>query len=453
MSDPVLTPDLEAVDPYEFFMRNEPHLNKSPIEVDPVTGWRFTSRDIAMTRNAKAENKREHKVFLDPIPHIVLSQDIPLRGWYKAKHEDSSVRPRPCYSEALLTQPYGGFCSVGCGFCYINNGTRGYRGQGIATVDPEYPEKIKKQLDKMKIGTAVYLSSFTDPFQELEDHYHNTQRTAEYATDAGLPLFFLTRKAVPGWAYDLLKKNGHSYMQFSINTSDPETWRKLSPRAASLETMLWQVAEMHRQGIYVSIQVNPIMAGIVSNDDIQALIHLLAKNGADHLIFKFVEIVYPSVQSLVYQMVQRFGEERASRFSDLFTCNIGGVRTIDEDYRKQSLDLFKTECRNAGVTMATCYEYEFERYADGSIASARGETMGAKYLTADQCHGHRVPMYVREDLAQPFRPLEECPPSGCLTCGDQHGGDDKVPCGSAMLGSAPQLLPKDYRVWPMREVK
>lgn len=443
--------DIESIDPYEFHMKNEPHYNKTDIEVDPETGWRFTYRDVGMTRNAKEENTKEHKVFLDPMPHVVLDQNIPLRGWYKAKHEPKNVRPRPCYSEALLTQPYGGFCSVGCGFCYINNGVRGYRGQGITTVDPNYGTKIAKQIKRMKIGAAVYMSSFIDPFLELEDYYHNTQQTSEAATSAGLPIFFLTRKDVPGWAYDELKKNKHSYMQFSINTSDPNDWRRLSPRAVSLQHMVDQVAEMRRQGIYVSIQVNPIVAGITSNEQIKELIHILAQAGANHLIFKFVEIVYPSVEGMMKQMFKRFGPERAQKFKDLFTCNIGGVRTIDEAYRKNALDQFSVECKKAGVTMSLCYEYEYERDAAGNIVSKTGISMGAKYLTADQCHGHRVPMYTRNGPGELFMPIQDadgnevCPPSGCLTCGDQSGGEDKVPCGNPTLGAAQALRPQDLQ--------
>lgn len=440
-----LTTDLEAVDPYAFHMQNEPHMNKIEPVVDEETGRRYTFRDIGMTRNATEENSREMKVWLDPLPHVVVDQDIPLRGWYKSKHEPSAVRPRPCYTEALLTQPYGGFCSVGCGFCYINNGTRGYRGQGITTVDANYGKKVRKQIAGMRLGTAVYMSSFIDPFMELEEIYHNTQHTAEAATDAGLPIFFLTRKIVPDWAYDLLKLNPHSYQQFSINTSSPSDWRKLSPRAASLEEMIGQVAEMHRRGIYVSIQVNPICAGITSNEDIVQLIHQLAAAGANHLIFKFVEIVYPSVKSLVWQMKKRFGEERGGRFEALFDCNIGGVRTINEEYRKAALDLFSIECKKAGVTMSLCYEYEFERDALGQVLRKRGVSMGPKYMTSDQCHGHRVPMYTRESEHELFKPLEVCPPSGCLTCGEQSGGDDKVPCGSPLLGAATALEPKNFR--------
>ncbi len=448
MTDEQLQFDVEAsdlkIDPYEWFMRNEPYLNLSPIEVDPETGFRFTTRAIGMVRGTKEEDKKIFKVYLDPLPHIVLDQNIPLRGWYKGKHEPDNVRLRPCETDAILTQPYGGFCAVGCGFCYINHGMRGYRSQGIAVVDPKYPDKCRKQLEKMYLGTAVYMSSFIDPFLELEEVYHNTERLSQAALDHGLPIFFLTRKVVPSWAYDHLKQNPHSYMQFSINTSDPRDWIRLSPRAASLETMIEQVREMHRQGIYVSIQVNPVVAGVIPNEDIVKLIHILGDAGADHLIFKFVEITANSVPALIEQMVMRFGSKRGKAFGDLFTCNIGGMKTIDEAYRKRGLDYFSRECKKAGVTMSLCYEYEYERDDKGGITRKRGKSMNARYMTSDQCHGHRVPMYSRADLTQPMKPMDVCPPSGCLQCGD---AEDKVPCGSELLGQAKALQPSDYKMF------
>lgn len=577
--------DLEAVDPYEYFLRNEPRLNKTPTTIDPETGWRMTTRDIGMTRNATADNKNEMVVFLDPVPHVRLDQNIPMRGWYKGKHEAKGVRARPCYTDALLTQPYGGFCHVGCGFavysgqyiatpdgpksvddlrsrdivwgrsplgivptpvtgvvnkkasfglvirvengqeirvtedhpiwnphrgwvqartlrvgnwleelnmkspsdsgythitsiknipgsnvfdfetptenyflmgdpekppllvhnCYINNGIRGYRGQGVSTVDMKYGEKIRKQLKGMRTGQAVYMSSFIDPFLELEEFYHNTEHCARAATDVGLPIFFLTRRKVPGWAYDLLKLNPHSYQQFSINTSNPDTWQRLSPRALPLDGMIEQVREMHRQGIYVSIQVNPIVPGVVDNWDICNLIHELAKAGADHLIFKFVEIVYPSANSMVAQMSKRFGNEKGEAFGALFTQNIGGVRTVAEEYRKAALDEYSVECRKAGVTMGLCYEYEYARDADGNIIDKAGVSIGARYLTADQCHGYRVPVYARNSAEEQFKPLDECPAEGCLTCGDLMG-DYKVPCRSLWLGTAPAWTPQMLKI-------
>lgn len=430
---------LELVDPYEYHMRNEPHLNLHEPIVDEKTGRRFTHRLIGMTRNAREENQTEMKVWLDPIPHVILDQNIPLRGWYKAKHVPKGVRPRPCYTEAVLSQPYGGFCSVGCGFCYINNGVRGYRGQGITTVDPNYGEKCRRQISRMKKSAAIYMASFIDPFLELEEIYHNTFQLSEAATSIGIPIFFLTRMRMPGWAFDHLKRSPYNYMQFSINTPNPADWRRLSPRAITLEEIIGQVRECSRQGIYVSIQVNPIVAGITSREQICELIHILAEAGADHLIFKHVEIVYPSVTAIVDQMRARFKDGRAEKFAELFSQNIGGVRTIDEEYRKGSLDRYAVECKKAGVTMSLCYEYEYERDKDGEIVSKAGISMGAKYLTGDQCHGHRVPMHVRD--GDRFVPLEVCPPSGCLTCSEDHEGE--VPCGDDEMALAKALTPGD----------
>ena len=426
---------------YQYFMRNEPHV-KSDRFIDEETGRAAQMWDVGMLRNTPANRRKTMKVFLEPMPHVVLDQNVALRGWYKGKFEPPNVRPRPCFTEAILTQPYGGFCHVGCAFCYINHGFRGYRGQGITTVDPVYPAKVAKQLRGMRTGAAGYLSSFTDPFVKLEEIYHNTQRTAEAFVNEGLPVFFLSRLTYPGWAYDLLLRNSYSYAQMSINTSDPDDWKRLSPKAIPLPDMLDQVQSIHEAGIYVSIQVNPIMPGVTTNEEIVELIHTLAERGADHLIFKFVEISYSSRKALVEIVNKRWGDNRGGVFRDLFTCNIGGEATIDEEYRLSALRLFGDECRKAGVTMATCYEYKYKRDADGAIINKTGISVGAEFLTADQCHGHRVPMFTRDEPGAPFTEIAECPPQGCLTCGDTG----PVPCGSELLGKAPALRAKDLRL-------
>tara|TARA_R110000824_G_scaffold120382_3_gene275608 strand:- start:698 stop:2269 length:1572 start_codon:yes stop_codon:yes gene_type:complete len=433
-------------------MRNEPADRQTEIQLDDK-GRRFQVWNVGMTRNAKPENRRPEIVYLDPIPHVIKDQNIPLRGWYKSKFEDAGVRARPCYTDALLTQPYGGTCPVGCGFCYINNGTRGYRGAGLVVVDPTYADKVRKQLSKMRTATAFYMSSFTDPFCPLEPIYENTRKTAEVALEAGLPMFFLTRQIAPDWAYDYLKQNKYSYMQFSINTSNRDDWRRLSPMAPTLDTQLDQVAEMHKQGIYVSIQVNPICAGVTSNEDIVKLIYELAEKGADHLIFKFVEIVTPSRNAIVRNMRARFGGskgegglDRGDLFDALFSEVIGGMYTIQETYRKAALDIFSVHCKKAGVTMALCYEYEYRRDAEGNIIDKTGVSMGGRYLTADQCHGHRVPMFGRNGPDEPWQEIEGCPPSGCLTCSDTHGGEDNVPCDNPVLATANALKPSHLHI-------
>ena len=437
-----------AAERYQYFMRPEPREDLGPIELidDEYFGPNTKVRNmkIGMMRNAKEENKRNVRVYLKPFPHLRIDNAKPLQGWYQSLNNASKrSRPRPCFTDAILTEPYGGYSAVGCAFCYINFGMRGYRGSGLISVPLNYGEQIKKQLSKMNRSAAGYFSSFTDPFTPLENYYHNTQQAAEAFVELGLPIFFLSRLAYPEWAIDLLKQNPHSYAQKSINTPDANDWRLLSPGAISLQDHLDEISRLRDEGIYVSIQVNPIIAGITSHGQIVKLFKMLSEAGANHVIVKFVEAAYSWAPSMVEKMKRRFGAERGQEFERLFTQNIGNERTIEEEYRMRGHHIYRAAATKYGLTHATCYEYEYERDEAGKILSKTGISVGRKFTTASQCHGHKVPMYRRLDKSS-FVPVEECPPSGCLYCASENNGEPR--CGDALAGEAKALKLVDLKV-------
>lgn len=434
---------------YQYWMRPDPDMREfvGPIEEapDPLTGRiaRFRKAAVGMVRGVRAENRHEFNVYLAfdgvrTLPHIRTDSAKPLQGWYQSKSETRhGSRPRPCFTDAVLTQPYGGYCAVGCAFCYVNSGMKGYRASGLISVPIGYGDHVRKSLSRMKTATAGYFSSFTDPFLPLEDVYGNTRAGAEEFDRAGLPVFFLSRLHYPGWAVDLLARNKYSYAQKSLNTSVEEDWRRLSPGAIALEDHYAEIREFRRRGIYVSIQVNPIIAGITTHEHIEALFERLAEAGANHVIVKFVEANFPWAPAMADRIEQRFGS-RADRFHELFIDNsAGNQRTIALDYRLDAHRRYQAKATALGLTYATCYEYA----PDGN---GYWRSVGADFLTADQCHGHRVPMFTRRSLAEPFAEVEECPPQGCLTCAEGSPGG-KVPCGSELYGSAPALRMTDFK--------
>jgi DNA repair photolyase len=428
----------DAREQYKYFMRPEPRDIVSDITVDEETGMRSRLLRVGMVRNAPQDMKKVMRVYLDPIPHIRIDKAKDLQGWYKDKHVEPGIRNRPCFTDAVLTEPYGGFCTVGCAFCYINSGMRGYRGSGLISVPIGYGAQVGRMLDRMKTSAAGYFSSFTDPFTPLEGFYHNTQEGATAFVDRGLPIFFLSRLPYPGWAYDLLKRNPYSYAQKSINTPDPETWRKLSPGALSLEGHLDEIRELKRRGIYVSIQFNPVVPGVVTHDDVVEGFAKLKEAGADHVIVKYVEAGYSWAPAMVERIRKRFGPVKGGQFAELFTENIGGQRTIVEEYRLEGHRRYREAATKLGLTYATCYEYKMERREDGTIINKTGVSIGREFTTAEQCHGQRVPMFSRTDLREPFREVEECPPSGCLYCADESPTGE-ARCGSELFGDAKAL--------------
>lgn len=446
--------NLGAAERYEYFMRPEPREDLGPIYKidDEYCGKETEVREmnVGMVRNAKEENKKRVLVFLKPFPHTRIDTAKPLQGWYKSLHEPEGVRPRPCFTEAVLTEPYGGFCAVGCSFCYINSGFRGYRGTGLITVPLNYGEQIKKQLSKMSLSAAGYFSSFTDPFTPLENFYHNTENAAREFVNVGLPIFFLSRLRYPDWAVDLLTQNKHSYAQKSINTCDAEDWRKLSPGALPLKQHFSDITRLKKKGIYISIQVNPILPGVTSHEQIETLFKQLKKAGADHVIVKFVEAGYSWAPAMVERTIKRFGEERGRIFESLFTENIGGQRTITEDYRLPAHERYAAAAKKNGLTYATCYEYKKERDSSGKIINATGVSIGREFTTAEQCHGQRVPMYSRDSLDEQFKPMDACPPSGCLYCASENSG--KARCGDEELGQAKAMRASDYKRAPLLKI-
>jgi len=418
---------------YKYFMRPEPKEGLGPIQItyDELTDrdMRWRTGEIGMVRNAK--EKKEVKIFLDPIPHIRLGKAKQLQGWYQPKtsNKGSRGRNRPCYTEAMLTEPYGGYCTVGCAFCYINSGFRGYRGSGLTTVPMHYGEQIKKQLRTLKASAAGYFSSFSDPFLPIEDYYHNTETAAREFVKQGLPIFFLSRLSYPDWAITLLQQSKYSYAQKSINCATQMDWEKLSPGALPLEDHFEEIKKLRRAGIYVSIQVNPIIAGITDHDEIEILFEKLASCGTNHVIVKFVEAGYSWAPAMVARMTQRFGDNRSAAFRELFTQNIGGQRTIEQEYRLEGHKRYQKCATKLGMTYSVCYEY---RDANPGCVS-----IGPEFMTSEQCHGHKVPMFKRQGAAQRFKEVKECEPSGCLTC---SGG-----CGSEIMKQADALKLKDFK--------
>jgi DNA repair photolyase len=289
----------------------------------------------------------------------------------------------------------------------------------------------------MKVAQAGYFTSFHEPFNDLEPIYHNTQAGATAFVEAGLPIFFLSRASYPDWAIDLLRKSPFSYAQKSLNTPDEDDWRKLSPRGLPLHQHLEEIRKLREAGIYVSIQCNPVIGGIVTHDDIERLFERLAAAGANHVIVKFVEANHPWVGGMVERMTKAFGANRAAYFKELFVEKQSGAQTtILEEYRREGHTRYRKKATELGMTYSLCYEYT--RREDG-----RWVSMGPEFLTAEQCHGHRVPFFRRSGPR--FVPLSVCPPSGCLTCGDSSGVGK---CGSGLLGQALALKQSDFKREP-----
>lgn len=367
------------------------------------------------------------------IKHIKRPTAPSPRGWYKNKHVPKNIRPRPCYSEAVLTTSYSGFCNVSCLFCYVNFGTRGYKSTLLPTVNEGYPEQMDKQLAKMMVTGAAYMSSYTEVFQQpLEDMYHITQRLTEVFVKHNVPIFYLSRRIPPSWVVDALLSNPYSYMQWSINTSNPEDLRRLSPGSFKIDELLKKIEEYSRLGIYTSFQVNPVLPGITTQDELMELIRMLAGAGANHIIIKFIEIS-PSEKRLMLDKLREANLEGVEELEEVFTQVLGHQYYVRQDLRVAWLTEILALTRQLGITMSTCYEYYDNKMSGANLAPW--------FNTSDQCHGPAVPVHYRPSPGERFIALPGCFRKGCLYCAEQGTRS----CRNETLLQAKALQYKDYR--------
>lgn len=350
----------------------------------------------------------EVEVEKEPIKHIVMDKSLVLHGWYKDKTVGPGVRPRTCYTEALLLAPYGGFCPVGCRYCYLNLGFRGYGATGMSTVDPNYVTDVTKAMQEIMVAGAAYITPYAEPFHNLEARYHHVENLAKLFNTLNLPIFYTTKREPPMWAARSLLPNPYSYIHFSIN-APASSYRRFNPGAADYHDLLGCVAELSQLGVYVGIQCNPLHPGLVDLNEYLSMLHDFNSAGAQHVIFKFVEENYAARSKLMKNLkAAHFDEQKLAEFDHLFSQKIGGVYTVEQELRLSWLAEFLSETRKMGMTMATCHEYVEQ---DGDTFQ-----LGPSVTTADQCHGRGVPIHYRQSADEQFKPLPGCYRKGCLYC-------------------------------------
>ncbi len=89
----------------EHEIETEVGLDKSPIFIDESNGKRYRNMRLGLVRNASEDHKKDFKVYLDPAPHVILDQDIKLRGWYKGKYENRVFRAKTLFYRSIIDSP------------------------------------------------------------------------------------------------------------------------------------------------------------------------------------------------------------------------------------------------------------------------------------------------------------------------------------------------------------
>ncbi|MCM8792029.1 MAG: hypothetical protein NC826_02635 [Candidatus Omnitrophica bacterium] len=359
----------------------------------------------------------------------IISTKKQLHGWYSGKRE--------CTAERLLINPYNG-CSVGCFYCYAR-ALPGYfeifNKKNIIFVCNDFDRVVSRQLDSIDVTSCGYLSPVTDPFQEIEDRFHLSEKIILEFIKRDIPIEFITKCKIPQRVIELIKTQRHSFGQVSILTTDEKLRKILAPGGTDTEELFNNLKRLSKEKIFSVCRVDPIFPFITdTKKHLEELITRAQDSGARHIVASILDIPL-RIKGFILNCIKRyFGMDMYYNYLKLYQERIGYLNARIE-YRRKIFEFLKNVCEKKKITFALCMEYEIK---DDRILGLNKE-----FMTSKNCEGIDIPIYVRKN--NKFEPLYNCL-GNCLNCNSALCGIEDLAMARSS-DSKKDFKLKDYRRW------
>lgn len=388
-----------------------------------------------------------------PVPHILVTRkNFNFHGW--SYYDYQSAGKRECTHERWPLNPYGN-CNVGCPFCYaqvLGTYPKVLKKDGVVVVFDGYPSMVDKALSKMHCGCTGYLSTSTDPFQEIEGIYHHSESVIDLFTKLNLPIEFITKKGsnVPDRVFEAIARQEHSFVQFTILTEDNRKLKTLSPGASFYSEQVDAIRRAKARGVkHIVARFDPIVPLYTDDrDDLEMMFRDVAEAGATHVVSSCLDIphvIASDFYSRVTAWLTCIGRD-PWEFVKIYDNNqlVGLDRNADMPYRKSLFSDMKKMATESSLTFSLCMEFE--------VIKKNGEKwyrgLNEDYMTSKACEGIDTPIYYRKDLAGKFSPTSSIFPcnGNCLSCAKDVGSSScKGSCSCDPFMNAKSLLARDYK--------
>jgi DNA repair photolyase len=117
--------------------------------------------------------------------------------------------------------------------------------------------------------STITLSGITDAYQPVERRLRITRRCLEMLAECRHPVDIITKSHLVTRDLDLLSslaRLGAARVDISFTTLDPETARRMEPRAASPQRRLDAISACRDAGVPVGVLCSPIIPGLTDHE-------------------------------------------------------------------------------------------------------------------------------------------------------------------------------------------
>ena len=223
-------------------------------------------------------------------------------------------------------------CEHGCIYCFARptharlDLSPGLDFESKLFVKPEAAALLRKELAKPSYEVrTIAMGTNTDPYQPIEGKWRITRAIIEVLAECRHPLMITTKSDRVTRDIDLLgpmAAQGLVAIALSVTTLDPETHRRLEPRAPRPAKRIAAIRALSAAGIPVHASLSPMIPAI-NDHEIEALAETVAAAGARSISHIPVRLPF-EVAPLFRQWLSEHYPERAGKVMNLIREMRGG---------------------------------------------------------------------------------------------------------------------------------
>jgi DNA repair photolyase len=261
--------------------------------------------------------------------------------------------------------PYRG-CEHGCIYCYARPShayldlSPGLDFESRLVAKPSAPDLLRKELArKGHVPTPIAFGTNTDAYQPIEAKWRIMRGCLQVLAEVGHPLTITTKSDRILRDIDILAPmaaKGLVAVAVSVTTLDPDTHRKLEPRAPRPDKRLSAIKGLAEAGIPTHVNVAPVIPAI-NDHEIEAIVERAAQAGTISASFIPVRLPF-EVAKLFRDWLDAHYPDRADKVMNIIR-SIRDGRDNDPNYFNRMsgsgpwADLIRTRfqiaCRKQGL--------------------------------------------------------------------------------------------------------
>ncbi|MHA2231572.1 MAG: radical SAM protein [Candidatus Hodarchaeales archaeon] len=203
---------------------------------------------------------------------------------------------------------------------------------------------LQKQLRRIKRGT-ILVSSVTDPYQPVEQHFRLTRRLLSHLSGREFQITVLTKNALISRDIDIFQENSHWEIGLTLTTVDDDLRSLIEPQASSVEERIGALRTLATAGITTFAFLGPMLP-FVSEAALSELLDALAEVNVSYVMIDRLNLKRGSVQRL-NPVLKEILPRRTEAFFD--ACRQNSL------YFAKLKERIRDECAHRDLQSHFCY--------------------------------------------------------------------------------------------------